>query len=215
MRRAAALLVSLATVAGGAAAHPHGRLACQVQLGFEGGRLVWVAQRLTLDAASSAALAERLQVGTPEPPAKPVALFRDLMLGLFRHSGWMLDLRADGLAAAVALDDTASAWRRLDDGRLELSLQLAPLAPVPAATQWALACRDPVWYWVGEFVGPAAVSVDGAACRVALDDARDAAAVAAALTSAARAAGALGAERVAASATATAQLGAGRAALQC
>ncbi len=213
--RSCAAAAALLLVAGGAAAHPHGRLGCQVQLGFEQGRLAWVAQRLTLDAASSAALAERLQVGATEPPAKPVALFRDLMLGLFRQSGWMLDLRADGLAAALALDDTASAWRRLDDGRLELSLQLAPLVPVPAAAQWALACRDPVWYWVGEFVGPAAVSAAGAACRVALDGPRDAAAVAAALTAAARAAGALGAEQVAASVTATAQLGAGRAELRC
>ena len=102
-----------------------------------------------------------------------------------------------------------------EQGRLELSLQLAPLVPVPAAAQWALACRDPVWYWVGEFVGPAAVSAAGTACRVALEGPRDAAAVAAALTAAARAAGALGAEQVAPAATATAQLGAGRAELRC
>jgi ABC-type uncharacterized transport system substrate-binding protein len=60
MRRAGLLALFAMQVAGSAAAHPHGRLACQVQLGLEGGRLAWVAQRLTLDAASSAALAERL-----------------------------------------------------------------------------------------------------------------------------------------------------------
>ncbi len=214
---AAALATALLLAAGGAAAHPHGRLTCQVQLGLEGGRLAWVAQRLTLDAASSAALAERLQVGAAEPVPKPVLQFRSLLLGLFRHSGWMLDLRAAGAEAAVALDDSAAAWRQLDDGRLELSLTLAPTAPVvaPPGTQWALACRDPVWYWVGEFAGDAAVSAAGATCAVQLDGPRDAAAEAAALTAAARAAGALGAERVAAAATATPQLGAGRAELRC
>lgn len=230
MRRGAtATAAALLLAAGGAAAHPHGRLACQVQLGLEGGRLAWVAQRLTLDAASSAALAERLQVGAAEPVPKPVLQFRSLLLGLFRHSGWMLDLRAAGAVGAagaavaegpVALDDSAAAWRQLDDGRLELSLTLAPTAPVaaPPGTQWALACRDPVWYWVGEFAGDAAVSAvsaTGAACTAQFDGPRDAAAEAAALTAAARAAGALGAERVAASATATPQLGAGRAELRC
>lgn len=117
MRRAA-VVAWLLLAAGGAAAHPHGRLSCQVQLGFEQGRLASVVQRLTLDAGSSAALAERLQIGAAEPPAKQVVLFRDLLLGLFRHSGWMLDLRAAGAAAAVALDDQAAAWRKLDDGRL-------------------------------------------------------------------------------------------------
>ncbi|WP_425261241.1 DUF1007 family protein [Rubrivivax sp. RP6-9] len=221
MRRGAtATAAALLLAAGGAAAHPHGRLACQVQLGIEGGRLVWVAQRLTLDAASSAALAERLQVGAAEPLPKAVLQFRSLLLGLFRHSGWMLDLRAAGAEAAVALDDRAATWRQRDDGRLELSLTLAPTAPVaaPPGTPWALACRDPVWYWVGEFAGDVAgpaVSATGATCAVQLDGPRDAAAEAAALTAAARAAGALGAEQVAASATATPQLGAGRAELLC
>lgn len=212
--RAAAAALLLAT-AGSAAAHPHGRLACQVQLGLEGGRLGWVTQQLTLDAASSAALAERLQIGAAEPVPQPVALFRDLVLGLFRHSGWMLDLRAEGAAEAVALDDSAAAWHRLDDGRLVLSLKLAPKAPVPAAAQWTLACRDPVWYWVAEYSGTDAVSASGATCTATLDGPRDAAAEAAALSAAARAAGAMGAEQVAASATSAAQLGAGRAQLRC
>ncbi len=212
-RRAAVAL--LLAVAGGAAAHPHGRLACQVQLGLDGGQLAWVAQRLTLDAASSAALAERLQIGAAEPVPQPVLLFRDLVLGLFRHSGWMLDLRPEGSRDAVALDDTAAAWHRLDDGRLVLSLRLAPKTPVPAATSWAIACRDPVWYWVAEYTGPDAVSAIGASCTVTLDGPRDAVAEAAALSAAARAAGAMGAEQVAASATAAAQLGAGRAELRC
>lgn len=214
MRRACLLALLAMQAAGGAAAHPHGRLACQVQLGLEGGRLAWVAQRLTLDAASSAALAERLQPEAAEPP-KPVAQFRSLVLGLFRHSGWMLELRAEGAADAVVLDDSASAWRRLDDGRLELSLTLVPTTPVPAAAQWTLACRDPVWYWVGEFVGEAPVSVSGASCTAQLDAPRDAAAEVVALNAAALAAGRMGAESVAPAATAAPQLGAGRAELRC
>ena len=121
MRRACLLALFAMQVAGSAAAHPHGRLACHVQLGLEGGRLAWVAQRLTLDAASSAAMAERLRPEVAEPP-KPVAQFRSLVLGLFRQSGWMLELRAQGAADPVTLDDSAAAWRRLDDGRIELSL---------------------------------------------------------------------------------------------
>jgi ABC-type uncharacterized transport system substrate-binding protein len=214
MRRAGLLALFAMQVAGSAAAHPHGRLACQVQLGLEGGRLAWVAQRLTLDAASSAALAERLQPEVTEPP-KPVAQFRSLVLGLFRHSGWMLELRAEGAADLVALDDSAAAWRRLEDGRLELSLTLVPTTPVPAAAQWALACRDPVWYWVGEFAGEAPVSAVGANCAAQLDGPRDAAAEAAALNAAALSAGRMGAERVAPAATAAPQLGAGQAELRC
>jgi ABC-type uncharacterized transport system substrate-binding protein len=220
MRRGAtatAAAAALLLAAGGAVAHPHGRLACQVQLGLEGGRLAWVAQRLTLDAASSAALAERLQPGAAEPLPRPVQQFRSLVLGLFRHSGWMLDLRAAGAPKPVALDDSTAAWRQLADGRLELALMLAPTAPVAAApgTQWALACRDPVWYWVGEFAAETPVSATASACTVQLDGPRDAVAEAAALTAAAQAAGALGAERVAAAATAAPQLGAGRAELRC
>lgn len=214
MRRACLLAFVAMQAAGGAAAHPHGRLACQVQLGLEGGRLASVTQRLTLDAASSAALADRLQPEAADPP-KPVAQFRNLVLGLFRQSGWMLELRAHGAADAVALDDSAAAWRRLDDGRLELSLTLAPTTSVPAAAQWALACRDPAWYWVGEFAGDSPVSAAGASCTAWLDGPRDAGAEAALLRAAAQAAGKAGAEQVAPVATAAPQLGAGRAELRC
>jgi len=180
MRRAAAAALLLAC--GAAAAHPHGRLACRVQLAWEGGRLAGVQQQLVIDAASSAALAERLQPGAADA-AKPVLLFRDLVLGLFRQSGWMLELRAAGSDATVALDDRGAAWRRLDDGRIELALQLVPTHEVAAAPQWTLACRDPVWYWVAEFSGPAPVQAEG--CQVLLDGPRDAAAEAATLQAAA------------------------------
>lgn len=210
MRAAAALLLALGCSA--AAAHPHGRLECRVRLAWEGGRLAAVEQRLVLDAASSAALVDRLQPGVAEA-GKPVLMFRDLVLGLFRHSGWMLDLRAVGGDAAVALDDRAAAWRRLDDGRLELALQLAPKGEVATAPQWAIACRDPVWYWVAEFSGPAPVQAEG--CQVRLDGPRDAAAETATLQAAALRAGLAGAERVAPAAADGRPLGAGRAELRC
>lgn len=214
MVRAAALALLAMQWAGTAAAHPHGRLACQVQLVLEGGQLVAVRQRLTLDTASSAALAERVQPAAAEP-AKPVAQFRGLLLGLFRQSAWMLELRAEGAAEAVVLDDSASGWRQLDDGRLELSLTLAPAAPVRAASAWSVACRDPSWYWVGEFAGTEPVSTSGMRCTALLDGPRDAAAEAAALSAAAQAAGKAGAEQVAPATTAAPQLGAGRAELRC
>jgi Protein of unknown function (DUF1007) len=214
MRRAAALALLLA--AGGAAAHPHGRLECRVRLAWEGGRLAAVEQHLVLDAASTAALAERLQPGVADA-GKPVLLFRDLVLGLFRQSGWMLDLRPVGGAvggeAAVPLDDRSAVWQRRGDGRLELALQLAPKGEVPATQQWALACRDPVWYWVAEFSGPAPVQAEG--CQVQLDGPRDAAAEAATLQAAALRAGLAGAERVAPVVSSTTALGVGRAELRC
>lgn len=210
MRVAAALLLALGCSA--AAAHPHGRLECRVRLAWEGGRLAAVEQRLVLDATSSAALAERLQPGVAEV-GKPVLLFRDLVLGLFRHSGWMLDLRAAGGDVAVALDDRSAAWQRLDDGRLELALHLAPKAELPASQPWTLACRDPVWYWVAEFSGPAPVQAEG--CQVLLDGPRDAATETATLQAAALRAGLAGAERVAPVAAGGAPLGAGRAELRC
>lgn len=234
-RAAAAVAAALCAATGGVAAHPHGRLACDVRLGFEQGRLAWVAQRLTLDAASSAALAGRMEIGEADPPSRPAALFRDLLTGLFRQSGWMLDVwPGSGTGAAVALDDREAAWTRLPDGRLVLSLRLVPMArastaPVTAgqsaadpaeartagSARWSVSCRDPVWYWLGEFAGTEPVSAVGAACVVTLDAPRDAAEVASALTAASRAAGASGAGHVAGAVTTTRQLGAGRAELRC
>lgn len=213
MRAAAVLAVALLG-AGGAAAHPHGRLGCAVTLAVEGGRLVGVTQRLTLDAASSAALAERVAPEAAEPPPKPVWQFRELLRGLFRHSDWMLDLRL-GDGAAVALDDEAAAWRQAPDGRLELTLTLRPAAPTAWAGDATLQCRDTAWYWLAEFADAQAVQVQGAACAAQLDAPRDARAEAAALQAAAIAAGVAGAERIATAATAGAPLGAGRARLSC
>lgn len=213
MRTAAAWLLALGC--GAAAAHPHGRLECRVQLGWHAdGRLARVEQRLLLDAASSSALADRLKPGAEDAP-KPVQQFRSLVLGLFRHAGWMLELRAAGHEAPLALDDRAAAWQQRPDGRLELVLQLVPTAPAPApvsaAEAWSVACRDPAWYWVAEFPGPEAVQAAG--CAVQFEGARDAAAEAATLQAAALRAGVAGAER-ATLATAGA-LGAGRAELRC
>lgn len=211
MRRTAAWLLALGC--GAAAAHPHGRLECHVALGWhDDGRLAQVAQRLVLDAASSAVLAERLQPGAADAP-KPVQQFRSLVVGLFRHSGWILDLRPAGGDTPVALDDREAVWSQRPDGRLELALQLVPTATVPAAAQWSLNCRDPVWYWVAEF--PAAGAVQAAGCAVRLDGPRDAAAEAATLQTAALRAGLAGAERMAPQAAAAGPLGAGRAELQC
>lgn len=204
----------LALCAGAAAAHPHGRLECGVTLVVEAGRLVGVTQRLTLDAASSAALAERVAPRSTEPPPKPVWQFRELLRGLFRHADWMLELRL-GDGAAVALDDESTSWHQQPDGRLALTLSLRPTAAVPWTDQASLQCRDPGWYWLGEFNEAQAVQVQGRACTASLDAPRDAQREASAMQAAAIAAGVAGAERIAAAATSGAPLGAGRARLAC
>ncbi len=208
----AALLLALG--AGGAAAHPHGRLACGLTLHVAEGRLVAVEQRLTLDAASSAALADRVVPAATEPLPKPVWQFRELLRGLFRQGDWMLALQgSDG--TAVALDDEAAHWQQQADGRLVVTLKLRPARAFAAAGELALHCRDPGWYWLAEFTDAAAVQVQGAACQARFDAPRDAQAEAAALQAAALAAGVAGAERVSAAATTGAPLGAGRALLRC
>ncbi len=204
----------LALGASGAAAHPHGRLACGLTLHMAEGRLQAVEQRLTLDAASSAALVGRVAPAATEPLPRPVWQFRELLRGLFRYGDWMLALHgSDG--AKVPFDDEAAHWQQLPDGRLVLTLKLKPTHGFVAAGELALHCRDPGWYWLAEFTDVAAVQVQGAACQARFDAPRDAQAEASALQAAALAAGVAGAERVSAAATTGAPLGAGRALLRC
>ena len=197
----------LAGVATAAAAHPHGSLDCAVQLGVERDQLTWVEQRLTLDLASSQALMDRLQLDTAEP-ALPARLFRQVVVGLFRQSGWMLELRpaADtsttdsGTGAPLVLDDTDDVrWRRDAEGRVvvEARLQVKPSpAPWPVAGL-RVTCRDPVWYWVAGFRKASQLTASGAACTVQAGNAEAAGAQARALQAAALRAGAPNADEVA------------------
>lgn len=223
---ARAVVLAAALAAGGAAAHPHGRLECRVLLVLEHGVLQRVQHTLVLDAASSAALADRVQAGADAgtaAPSAPVRRFRDLLVGLMRHGGWMLELRPGAQGTPVRLDDADARWRQAEDGRLALELDLRPVAapadalPRAADGPWTLACRDPHWYWLGEFAPQAPVAAAGAACTATVGSTRDAAAEAAALREAAREAGVLRAEMVAPAALAGTggRLGPGQAELRC
>ncbi|MBP6899158.1 MAG: DUF1007 family protein [Burkholderiaceae bacterium] len=184
----------------GAAAHPHGRLDCSLALQADGqGRLQGVALALVLDAASSQSLRPRLQLDAPHE--RQGQLFAQMLAGMFRHSGWMLQLRGaeagpDG-AALDLQDPEPPRWRTLADGRLELAVDLKPAAGAPALDGLQIACRDPVWYWLTGFAEPAQIQAPGSACQARLDGLGDAAEQAQALQAAARQAGAPGADRMA------------------
>lgn len=179
-----------------AQAHPHGALDCAVRLGVEQGRLAWVEQRLTLDAVNTQALAERLQLDAAEPP-RAAQQFRALLEGLFRQSGWMLQLRAAGAATPWVLDDPgAPAWSRDAQGRavVEVRLQVVGVNGVVDGLQ--LACGDPSWYWAAGFAGPAPLQLQGTACQARIGHATALAEQAQALRAAAEQAGSKGADQV-------------------
>lgn len=199
-----ALLLALAggaALAGPAAAHPHGRLDCAVQVDAGPAGLRAIALQLTLDAASSAALQPRLQFDADGAllADKPVRQFADILAGMFRQSGWMLKLQplgADGEPAGAALDladPDPPLLRRDANGQLVVSVRLQPEAAAPAPHGWKLACLDPTWYWASGFAGPARFSA-AAPCTADLDPMRDMAAQAQALQAAAQRAGVPGAD---------------------
>lgn len=198
---AGALLLALA---GTVAAHPHGRIDCQVQVDAGPTGLASIALQLTLDAQSSAALAPRMQFdATGQLVAdKPVRQFADLVSGLFRQSGWMLKLQAlgaDGEPGGPALDladPEPARFTRLADGQVVVQVQLRPEAPAPSAHGWKLACLDPTWYWATGFANAAQFSAS-APCRADLEAMRGVAEQAQALQAAAQRAGVPGADQAA------------------
>ena len=202
-RRLAALaslaLTALTAAAPWAAAHPHGTLDCSLKVVVRQDRLAWVEQRLAIDAASSAALVGRLRLDSAEPGREALA-FRSLLAGLFRHSGWMLQLRAGPQAQVIALEDPEPpAFTLTTDGRVGLTVRLQPAdaaAALPVQTL-ALGCQDTSWYWLPRFRTVADVTVDGVACRVALDGWQRVADQAQAQQSAAQQSGVAGADRMA------------------
>jgi len=190
--------------AGPAAAHPHGRLDCQVQVQAGPAGLVSIDLQLTLDAASSAALVPRLRFDDQGRLAgdKPVRQFADLVAGMFRQSGWMLKLQALDAAGAPGgptldlADPDPAQFRRLADGLVVVSVQLKPEAPATSDQGWALACLDPTWYWATGFATATQFSAS-APCRADLDAMRSVAEQAQALQAAALRAGVVGADQAA------------------
>ncbi|MDT7838087.1 hypothetical protein [Aquabacterium sp. OR-4] len=95
-------------------AHPHGALDCALGIVAQAQpdasaapQLAWLDLRLTLDPASSQALLPRLPVQGQPPPAdastaRQAVVLAQTLAGLFRQSGWMLQLQpaaAPGVAA--------------------------------------------------------------------------------------------------------------------
>ncbi len=197
-------LAGLLCLAGPVAAHPHGRIDCQVQVDAGPAGLASIALQLTLDAQSSAALVPRLQFDAQGQLAgdKPVRQFADLVAGMFRQSGWMLKLQAlgaDGEATGPALDlaDPGPAqFSRQADGQVVVEVQLKPEAPAASAHGWKLACLDPTWYWATGFAGSSQFNTS-APCRAELEAMRSMAEQAQALQAAALKAGVLGADQAA------------------
>lgn len=199
----AALLLAWPAVA---RAHPHGSLDCALTLQARGAQLDAVELRLTLDAASSQALLPRVRLDHPpaaEPPERQVALFTQVLAGLFRQSGWMLQLRAADApepAPATALVNPAPPrLHRTDDERLQLAVRLQPAADAPALPLAGLriACRDPSWYWLAGFTQPAQIVVAHPGCSVLLGELQGLATQARSLQAAARDAGLPGADQMA------------------
>jgi ABC-type uncharacterized transport system substrate-binding protein len=197
-------LAGLLCLAGPVAAHPHGRIDCQVQVDAGPAGLQSIALQLTLDAQSSAALVPRLQFDAQGQLAgdKPVRQFADLVAGMFRQGGWLLKLQAlgaDGDATGPALDlaDPGPAqFSRQADGQVVVAVQLKPEVLATSAHGWKLACLDPTWYWATGFAGPAQFSA-GARCRADLEAMRSMADQAQALQATALKAGVLGADQAA------------------
>ena len=194
----------LLAVAGAAAAHPHGRIDCQVQVDAGPAGLQSIALQLTLDAQSSAALVPRLQFDAQGQLTgdKPARQFADLVAGMFRQSGWMLKLQAlgaDGEATGPALDlaDPGPAqFSRQADGQVVVAVQLKPEAPAASAHGWKLACLDPTWYWATGFEGASQFSAS-TPCMAELEAMRSMADQAQALQAAALRAGVVGADQAA------------------
>lgn len=154
-------------------AHPHGTLDCAVRLVAErresGTYLRWVELGLTMDSASSQALAPRITLADAPPPSdaqteRQQRFTTQNVSGLLRHSGWMLQLRPSGASAeaAVELDDPEPArWRLNAEGRLQMSVRLQPAANSPpiALTGLEIGCRDPLWYWLAGFASADALQL--------------------------------------------------------
>jgi ABC-type uncharacterized transport system substrate-binding protein len=194
----------LLCLAGPVAAHPHGRIDCQAQVAVGPAGLASIALQLTLDAQSSAALVPRLQFDGQGQLVddKPVRQFADLVAGMFRQSGWLLQLRAlgaDGEPGGPALelaDPGPARFSRHADGQVVVAVQLQPEAAAISPHGWKLACLDPTWYWATGFAGPAQFSAS-APCQATLAPMRAVAEQAQALQAAALRAGVLGADQAA------------------
>ena len=198
-----------------AQAHPHGALDCAVRLGVEQGRLGWVQQRLTLDEANTQALAERLQLDVAEPQ-RAAQQFRALLEGLFRQSGWMLQLRAAGASTPLVLDDPdAPTWTRDAQGRAVVTVRLLPAETDGVPDGLQLACSDPSWYWAAGFAGPEPLQLQGAACQARIGHATALAEQAQALRAAALQAGNAGADQVQPGLLQSGALRSANAAVQC
>jgi ABC-type uncharacterized transport system substrate-binding protein len=211
MRRA--LLLALAPLAAGA--HPHGALDCSVQAQAHEGQVPALVLALTLDTSSSAQLQGRVRADDTDP-SRETRAFRSLLAGLFRQSAWMLHARADGQARAVDWtdpDEPSWAWR--PEGRLQMQVRLQPAGgPLPLAGL-ELRCQDSSWYWLARYRTADAVRIDGAPCRVELDDWQVAADRAREQQAQAQRAGAIGADLMAPGLAEDGSRGAATARLRC
>jgi ABC-type uncharacterized transport system substrate-binding protein len=196
-------------------AHPHGALDCAVRVGVEQGRLAWLDQQLTLDAANTQALATRLQLDAAEPE-RAARLFRGVIEGLFRQSGWMLQTRAAGHPEPLALRDPEPArWSRDAEGRAVVTVRLQPADLHSPADGVQLACADPSWYWAAGFIDATQVQVSGAACRASTGQATALAEQAQAMRAAAQQGGSVGADQVQAGLLQSGTLRSGSATVHC
>jgi ABC-type uncharacterized transport system substrate-binding protein len=198
-----------------AQAHPHGALDCAVRIGVEQGRLAWLEQQLTLDAANTQALAARLQLDAAEPE-RAARLFRGVIEGLFRQSGWMLQARAAGNAEPLALHDPEPAsWSRDADGRAVVTVRLEPADLHSPADGVQLGCSDPSWYWAAGFIDATQVQVNGAACRASTGRTTALAEQAQSMRAAAQQGGSVGADQVQAGLLQSGALRSGSATVHC
>ena len=170
MHRAALLAAGLAAAMPAAQAHPEGVLDCAVRVAFGANGLAGVELDLTLDPASSKkVLAQHTLDSAGVPSGAPAAALREAMRELLQSSGWMLDLRPAGAAAALTLAQSSPlALQRETSGQLAIRARLEPVGEAPAATAWRVVCRDPTWYWFAGFTRPDQVQAAG--CSVALGE---------------------------------------------
>lgn len=215
MRGAIAALALALLLPVAAAAHPHGALDCSVTAQVQHGQVQTLTLRLVLDAASSAALHDRVQPAQAEP-TRAASGFRSVLAGLFRQGGWMLQVRPPGVQGTVELSDPdAARWGMLPDGRLTVQVALQPVGTPLPADGLELRCQDSSWYWLPRFRSADQVHVEGATCAVDLDDWQRAADRARAMQAQAQRAGAPGADQMAPALSDDSSAGAALARLRC
>lgn len=151
MRRALAAL-ALGAAAAGAAAHPHGEIACRARLLLEPGQPARLQGELVLDEAHSRETLALLRPdGQPEPDPQLLLRFTQGVHWQFARFGYFFGLEADGQAQRLR-----PGWPQVDlaQDRIRIRVELVGEGDWPAARAWSLACADPGYYWVARFAEP-------------------------------------------------------------